>query len=482
MSSVFSARGFASYPEVPSRGSARLTAEEKRILVSVYLGVLHDREQPQSRRKAVPEEINSCVARLTGINKSTVAGVVSTFKEEGVAALVTSTSGGKISLLRRPPKIPSDHVAPVVEFIRSRHATSMPTTARVIRDLYFGANGVNLSLRTVQNFLKNYCKLSFKRSKKGRDLFDSEEAIQERATYVRNIRRAESDGLLPVYTDESFIHHHHKQEFSWFGHEVGNGYDKDKAKGARYCFLHAVSREGLVPGAWEIFEAKAKKPHEGAAASSARVGPDYHKNIDHKFYLDWLRKLCIALRALGTDRRFAIVIDQASIHLTTVEGIAFSSLSNKEKLRSFLQQKGVEVNPAWKVVEMKAEAKKVFNTKLKAQEIAEEYGFEVIVLPVHQPVLNPIEEVWREIKNHAARHYRTGITLTQVKKNLEDGLKSLEANRPMIESFFRHSREWEDKMALWDLEDNSDDSDYAQIDSSDDSFEYEDSDSSIDSE
>lgn len=59
--------------------------------------------------------------------------------------------------------------------------------------------------------------------------------------------------------------------------------------------------------------------------------------------------------------------------------------------------------------------------------LAAEQGHQVLILPVHQPELNPIELVWAIAKNECARQLRAGLQFREVRQHLEAALANISA-------------------------------------------------------
>ena len=102
--------------------------------------------------------------------------------------------------------------------------------------------------------------------------------------YNRNLPR--SDNIREIYKDESYVHHHYKNEiYDFYIPETEKVEGKTQSKGRRYCFVPTIGgdgnydKAGLVPGSLWSFCLTFKKDHNG----------DYHKFFNRGNYVNWFK-------------------------------------------------------------------------------------------------------------------------------------------------------------------------------------------------
>jgi hypothetical protein len=138
---------------------------------------------------------------------------------------------------------------------------------------------IKIEPRTLQRHL-NRMGFEWSRIKnKSRSLHETNPVRQQRHDYLYELREnnkhPSEERYQVVYLDESFLHHHHAARFSWL-----SGLDfieRPSGKGRRGCFIHAMTEDGLIEGAFLIFEAKHSKG-------------DYPQQFDYQVFHRWFEK------------------------------------------------------------------------------------------------------------------------------------------------------------------------------------------------
>ena len=95
-----------------------------------------------------------------------------------------------------------------------------------------------------------------------------------------------SEWLREIYTDESYIHHHHRLQNNDLYHpEHGKNEPESLHKGRRFCLVTAMvgrsTKEpaGLIKNSLLIFSPSSKKNYEG----------DYRKVFNRTNYVQWFK-------------------------------------------------------------------------------------------------------------------------------------------------------------------------------------------------
>jgi transposase len=151
--------------------------------------------------------------------------------------------------------------------------------------------------------------------------------------------------IVPVATDESYIHRHHQSSYSYMKKEE-NQINRSNNKGERLIIMHAISpygplceREELsnVPVSDLIWKGDTCHPHpredgkitcETIWKSSLRKG-NYHDNMNSEMFMKWVvDKLLPTFQQLyGDNKKMILIMDNAPYHHKREIG----TLSNKTK-------------------------------------------------------------------------------------------------------------------------------------------------------
>ncbi|XP_074659592.1 uncharacterized protein LOC141912265 [Tubulanus polymorphus] len=180
---------------------------------------------------------------------------------------------------------------------------------------------------------------------------------------------------------------------------------EQNGKGARLIILDAGSRNGFVPGANLVFEAK-----NGSG--------DYHHQMDGDIFETWLEDQLIP----ALEEPSLIVMDQASYHLCLVkESQAPKSSQSKEEIKRWLEKKKVTYDQNLNKPQLVKLCQTQSPNKLyKSEQLILDSGHELLILPVKHCELNPIEMVWHQIKAYAKKKNTTN-KLKDVEKLIIEG-------------------------------------------------------------
>lgn len=240
-------------------------------------------------------------------------------------------------------------------------------------------------------------------------------------------RRSSSRRLVYVYVDESYVHRFHSRGFSWFHPDDDEcATVTTSGKGERMVLLTGITEEeGMLNGLQTLLTFKAKQ----------RTG-DYHKNMDNDRFCEWLEdQLFPALRELGFEA--IIVMDNASYHLNPAPGsIVPSSWTNKAAAYSFLDAHDIkhrkgraphgdnldelkEIAHTW--LKKNAKEKGIVYNISGVGALCRPLGHHILLTPQYHPELQPIEELWRDVKMYVGRKFSKHRSWAQLEEDVREG-------------------------------------------------------------
>ncbi len=217
---------------------------------------------------------------------------------------------------------------------------------------------------------------------------------QQRHDYLYAIRKNRQ--LSPdkryrvVYVDESFLHHHHGGQYSWFSEN--DFVERLSGKGRRWCFIHAMHENALIEGAFLTFESKKSRG-------------DDHGQFDWEMFQQWFKEQLL----LHLPPHSLIVLDRCAFHMVSRDAIVPSQMS-KAVLQKWLTDHGITWEEPWLRARLMQEVDRYRDQKPMVEILAEEKGHKVLFLPVHHPELNPIELVWATVKNHCGTVFSNSVS------------------------------------------------------------------------
>lgn len=331
----------------------------------------------------------------------------------------------------------------------------------------------NISLSTLRRLLID---MGFEFVKRKRDslLIDRDDIIAWRHSYLRSIKRHRAANRSIVYTDETWINAGSTTSKSWIDKTITSALDARRkllttgnklpsGKGGRIILVHAGTENGFIPGAQLVYHGK----KDG----------DYHDEMDGPMYEKYFKEKLLP----NIPPNSVIVLDNATIHSRKTERLPTKN-NTKLAIQSWLTSKGVQ----WDTSMLKTELLKLvesvrplYEPKFIIDEMAKEYGHEVLRLPPYHCELNPIEETWSQIKRKVALENNT-FNLNRVQELVEASVNDVTPEQ--WRNYVSHIKSIEQHM--WDtdclldvihdsviinLEDSSDDdSDNDDVDSDSD--------------
>jgi transposase len=411
--------------ERPRKCGRPLTYEEKWIVLHVFETFVREK---QERGVIQIDDPYSLTSQYTGVGRSVIANIVKSVRETG--NVPPSISPGN---RMQPTAIPSLAEGRLREFVFEQHREGEVCNATHLRALLKDEFNITVHERTVRRYL-NRMGFGWVRTKnRPRSLREKAEIRQQRHDYLYELRQNRqlpvAERYRVVYLDESFLHHHHGAQFSWFSEE--DFVERSSGKGRRWCFIHAIQKEGLIDGAFLIFEGKHGRG-------------DYHQQFDWSLFHRWFTEQLLP----QLPSRCLIVLDRCCFHMIAKDSMLPSQMK-KAELREWLTDRGLDWEEKWLRARLMEEVDKYRDKKPMVEIFAEEKGHKVLFLPVHHPELNPIELVWATAKNYCGAVFSNRTSFQDQRQHLIESL-----NRDITPEYcaklYEHVRQIENK--YWDAD------------------------------
>jgi transposase len=313
----------------------------------------------------------------------------------------------------RPPRMLRDSLQTVTrEYVRQANMEGQYITLETLCEHLKAIHpGQEFSIRTLGRALDRWG-FTFGKGTRTQRLKEKDHVVAARQRYLRRKRanREGEDTVRPeVYLDESYVNKNHSNDFVWYFGDDGPWIQKPTGKGERLIILHAITKDGWVPGAKVTFK------------STKKTG-DYHGQMNQELFTKWF---CDKLLPNIPDHSL-IVMDNASYHNGVSAHSPPTAMSKKQEIRSWLEQNNIPLSEDCLKVEMVEILTKVAPTPIYAlDEIAEQRGHEVLRTPPYHPELQPIETCWGIVKNQIAR--RCDFTMANLVAQLENAFSSVTA-------------------------------------------------------
>ena len=410
----------------PRKRGRPLTYEEKWMVYSAFESFERNK---LDKSIIVVDDPYAVTSSSTGVARTTVANIVKSVRESGsVPPLRLPGNRNQVTA------IPVSTEARIREFVLERHREGAICNAKHIVALLKDEFAVEIQDRTMRRHLARMGFFWSHTKKQTRSLRESSRIRQQRHDYLYEIRKNQK---LPfdeqyhlVYLDESFLHHHHGAQFSWFSD--GDFVERSAGKGRRWCFIHALMEEGLLEGTLLIFEAKKSKG-------------DYHQQFDHQVFQKWFQEQLLP----HLPKRCLIVMDRCSFHMVGKDAIIPKQMRKVER-QAWLTQHGFDWEESWLKPRLIEEAEAKRDKKTMGEIFAEHKGHRVLFLPVHHPELNPIEFVWNTAKGECARLFSNQTSFQDQRMRLEEAFRNKIDSKYCAEAF-RHVKQFEEKYWETDL-------------------------------
>ena len=404
-----------------------LTVEEKWLILNIYQRCRKEHEKQQLPLTKVYKRS----AYYAGVSRKTVVDIVAHFRKTGTVPPIGKAGNRK----NHQTSIPYKASSCIRQLIFDRHQNGEICDAKHVGDLLENEFNLTPHLGTIRRHLNNLG-FEYRRNRpKTRSLREKDYVRQQRHTYLHEIQEIRRSGYKLIYIDESFLHHHHGQQFSWF--DENDFLERPTGKGRRWCFIHALSSHGLLDNCLLVFEGK-------------KNTGDYHGSFKFKVFYEWFQKQLIP----NLPKRSCIVMDRATYHLVAEERIV-PTLMRKSEIQNWLTENNIIWEDHWLKRKLIDTLEQNIDRTPLVQKEANKNGHQVLILPVHHPELNPIELIWALVKNKCAKKLRNGMSFKDVLANLKEEFKKI--TKENCQNVYNHVKKKENE--FWEIDLKLDDTD-----------------------
>ena len=87
-------------------------------------------------------------------------------------------------------------------------------------------------------------------------LYEQRNILEQKNTYLRQIRQLRYQNVNLVYTDKTWVNAHHNNDYVWVDSDGKGGWKVPSGKGERLIVLHAGRVNGWVEEADLVFKSK----------------------------------------------------------------------------------------------------------------------------------------------------------------------------------------------------------------------------------
>jgi hypothetical protein len=370
--------------------------------------------------------------------------------------------------LERVQHVTSLHVSIVENLVRERLSKAQQVHARDIRSaLQDCEDPVTVSQSTVWRLLR---KLGYIYEERKPCRLTESRTMEQRKCIIRFLRESAAasreDNMVLVYMDESYVHHHHATDHSYYPRDIDERIKRPGNRGRRLIIVHAITQIGplhvdaSLTAEW-IFQ-------------SAGGGGDYHSNMNGDVFMDWVqRKLIPTFEAKFPGKKMALVLDNAPYHhahdpATHIDIKAMSKTKALEKMLELGMTHMSVIRPppgsgaaaaseppsivtfqlaTWGTTrridnfpkgpspeEMRQALKAhvqahhpgLFDTRIQRE--FRQRGWKLIFTPPYCPQFQPIELVWAFAKRHVACSYFYKRTMDETAEQLREAFLNPKLN------------------------------------------------------
>lgn len=238
-------------------------------------------------------------ANYLGVGEKVVSQIYSYYLQHG--DIPYNSPGNHIN---HPTVVNTDIELSIRNFLRERQLENRYTTSNDVIRYVEEHFELKVNSRNMQRTLIRLGMEWRETKKKGIIYRESPDIIRKRRSYLYQLKEyrclPDKEKYLEIWTDESYIHHHHSFNYSWYGI---SDFVKRQHKGRRLVILAAGSKNGFVPQSIKTY--CAQKP----------TG-DYHGNISKTIYYKWFTENLLP----NLTQKSLIIMDNASYHTALPEG------------------------------------------------------------------------------------------------------------------------------------------------------------------
>jgi transposase len=410
---------------VAMRGSP-LTPEFKRAIV--LLKDYFDRTKDDLRERACSSTERA--ANALGVGLATVKRVMADYpRSPSVLERGESLRRG------RPPRAIADALQTITrDYVRQANREGSHITLAMLAEhrQKEGADP-NFSLRTLGRTLDRWgC--TFGKGTRSQHLKEKDHVVAARQRYRREKRaNRQGDGVIrpEVSLDESYVNKNHSNDFIWYADADGPWVQKPTGKGERLIIIHAMTKNGWIPGAQLTFK------------STKKTG-DYHGQMNHDLFTKWFTEQLLP----NMPKNALIIMDNAPYHNVLSHHSAPTATCKKDRISAWLRKNGIPVSDDCLKAELVEILDKLAPPPLYAlDELAAAQGHAILRTPPYHPELQPIETCWAVVKNQVARNGK--FTMAHLLEQLDDAFESV--TEETCSGLIKKVREVEDKFWTEDV-------------------------------
>ena len=291
----------------------------------------------------------------------------------------------------------------------------------------------HFSLRTLGRTLERWgC--TFGKGTRSQHLKEKDHVGAARQRYRREKRaNRQGDGVIrpAVSLDESSVNKNHSNDFIGYADEDGLWVHKPTGKGERLIIIHAMTKNGWIPGAPLTFK------------STKKTG-DYHGQMHHDLFTKWFTEQLLPHR----PKNALIIMDNAPYHNVLSHHSAPTATCKKDRISAWLRKNGIPVSDECLKAALVEILDKLAPPPLYAlDELAAAQGHAILRTPPYHPELQPIETCWAVVKNQVARNCK--FTMAHLLEQLDDAFESV--TEETCSGLIKKVREVEDKFWTEDV-------------------------------
>ena len=275
-------------------------------------------------------------------------------------------------------------------------------------------------------------------------LKEREDVVANRRKYLAVLRtNRDQHGFTirpEVYLDETFVHVNHRTQFTW--NEEGSLVNDPSGVGARLIMIDAIIQHdkerqyGWVKNAHLHFK------------SGRRTG-DYHGAMNTENFTRWVTSQLFP----HLPHNALIILDNAPYHNTFTDATFPQPNSKKAALRQWLENRRIPfedwlLKPAlYELCRHHAPPPRYVLDELAAQ-----FGFEILRTPQYHPELQPIEHVWGIVKSNIAATQTGDFRMKSLQERLTPAFSKV--TPAMCQNIFLHVRKEEER--YWKVDEKID--------------------------
>jgi transposase len=485
--------------EIKNPNGRSRTLEENKLLIFALRAYLHKKVESMNEGHSPASSITwtlveTEVARDFCVRREHLTELRRVFVDEGDVVIFgkENARGGAAEKYDHSTqqKVSSEHLIEMIKFIDQQHSEGRSVTNRKVQNWFQQVLGITMSRRTIQRKLQA-TGLSWSKVKPRKRTLASfrlkaiRDFLISLDNYVRAIQNGNPEGLVLVFTDESYVHNTHALDHSYL--QKGKEHiERSRSKGRRLIILHAITTNGPLAERDEngmpvddlkwngdtchpTPRADGKITCETLWVAQSSTG-DYHDNMNSEMFMQWVEtKLVPTFERQYPGKKMVLVADNAAYHHKRVIG-SLASLSKKKLIEmmtkyevdyldlpltesrfEFINEEDERIEDRGDCIRISfdpeeqqqtasqskpfvantQELKVAFVTFLKenrpdlleckVEKFLHEHGHKVLWTPPYCPELQPIEMFWAAGKNHAALMFYDKRTMKEMVSHVREG-------------------------------------------------------------